>query len=176
MIGRKDPKDRFVGFRTTRFSPDQQLPEPKEGALKRCSVHPSISKQQQTHQQADMETADLVVDGTRTSGKDVREQNVTAAVAIANIVKSSLGPVGLDKMLVDDIGDVTITNDGATILKQLEVDHPAGKVLVELAGLQDQEVGDGTTSVVIIAAELLKVGRYASHNISVAALGVVPVM
>ncbi|RLN37549.1 hypothetical protein BBJ28_00015468 [Nothophytophthora sp. Chile5] len=103
-----------------------------------------------------METADLVVDGTRTSGKDVREQNVTAAVAIANIVKSSLGPVGLDKMLVDDIGDVTITNDGATILKQLEVEQPAGKVLVELAGLQDQEVGDGTTSVVIIAAELLK--------------------
>jgi T-complex protein 1 subunit alpha len=104
-----------------------------------------------------METADLVVDGTRTSGKDVREQNVTAAVAIANIVKSSLGPVGLDKMLVDDIGDVTITNDGATILKLLEVEQPAGKVLVELAGLQDQEVGDGTTSVVIIAAELLKV-------------------
>ncbi|KAJ0394859.1 hypothetical protein P43SY_002500 [Pythium insidiosum] len=103
-----------------------------------------------------MDTADLVVDGKRTSGKDVREQNVTAAVAIANIVKSSLGPVGLDKMLVDDIGDVTITNDGATILKQLEVEHPAGKVLVELAGLQDQEVGDGTTSVVIIAAELLK--------------------
>ncbi|RMX65886.1 hypothetical protein DD238_003883 [Peronospora effusa] len=103
-----------------------------------------------------METADLVVDGTRTSGKDIREQNVTAAVAIANIVKSSLGPVGLDKMLVDDIGDVTITNDGATILKQLEVEQPAGKVLVELAGLQDQEVGDGTTSVVIIAAELLK--------------------
>ncbi|CAI5713605.1 unnamed protein product [Peronospora destructor] len=103
-----------------------------------------------------METADLVVDGTRTSGKDIREQNVTAAAAIANIVKSSLGPVGLDKMLVDDIGDVTITNDGATILKQLEVEQPAGKVLVELAGLQDQEVGDGTTSVVIIAAELLK--------------------
>ena len=81
---------------------------------------------------------------------------VTAACAVANIVKSSLGPVGLDKMLVDQIGDVTITNDGATILKQLEVDHPAGKVLVELSDLQDQEVGDGTTSVVIIAAELLK--------------------
>lgn len=79
-----------------------------------------------------------------------------AAATIANIVKSSLGPVGLDKMLVDDIGDVTITNDGATILKLLEVEHPAAKVLVELADLQDQEVGDGTTSVVIIAAELLK--------------------
>lgn len=94
---------------------------------------------------------------------------VLAASSIANIVKSSLGPVGLDKMLVDDVGvlqiiflknattvkisnissqDVTITNDGATILNLLEVQHPAAKVLVELAQLQDQEVGDGTTSVV----------------------------
>lgn len=80
-----------------------------------------------------------------------------AACSIANIVKSSLGPVGLDKMLVDDIGDVTVTNDGATILKLLEVEHPAARVLVELAQLQDEEVGDGTTSVVIVAAELLKV-------------------
>lgn len=76
--------------------------------------------------------------------------------SLANIVKSSLGPQGLDKMLVDDIGDVTITNDGATILKQLEVQHPAAKVLVELSQIQDREVGDGTTSVVILAAELLK--------------------
>lgn len=82
---------------------------------------------------------------------------VMAACSIANIVKSSLGPVGLDKMLVDDIGDVTVTNDGATILRLLEVEHPAAKVLVELAQLQDEEVGDGTTSVVIVAAELLKV-------------------
>jgi T-complex protein 1 subunit alpha len=81
---------------------------------------------------------------------------VVACAALANIVKSSLGPVGLDKMLVDNIGDVTVTNDGATILKQLEVEHPAAKVLVELAELQDSEVGDGTTSVVILAAELLK--------------------
>jgi T-complex protein 1 subunit alpha len=87
-----------------------------------------------------------------------------AVVAVSNIVKSSLGPQGLDKMLVDDIGDVTITNDGkhiaylgATILKQLEVEHPAAKVLVELAQIQDKEVGDGTTSVVLLAAELLKV-------------------
>ncbi|NXB76129.1 TCPA protein, partial [Nicator chloris] len=98
----------------------------------------------------------LAVFGERSSGDTVRTQNVTAASAIANIVKSSLGPVGLDKMLVDDIGDVTITNDGATILKLLEVEHPAAKVLCELADLQDKEVGDGTTSVVIIAAELLK--------------------
>ncbi|OAY66181.1 T-complex protein 1 subunit alpha [Ananas comosus] len=94
--------------------------------------------------------------GERHSGQDVRTQNVMACQAVANIVKSSLGPVGLDKMLVDDIGDVTITNDGATILKMLEVEHPAAKVLVELAELQDREVGDGTTSVVIVAAELLK--------------------
>ncbi|PAV59929.1 hypothetical protein WR25_17389 [Diploscapter pachys] len=98
----------------------------------------------------------LALTGKRTSGQSIRTQNVTAAVAIANIVKSSLGPVGLDKMLVDDVGDVIVTNDGATILKQLEVEHPAGKVLVELAQLQDEEVGDGTTSVVIVAAELLK--------------------
>ncbi|KAM4695129.1 T-complex protein 1 subunit alpha [Discoglossus pictus] len=98
----------------------------------------------------------LAVFGERCSGEVVRSQNVMAAASIANIVKSSLGPVGLDKMLVDDIGDVTITNDGATILKLLEVEHPAAKVLCELADLQDNEVGDGTTSVVIIAAELLK--------------------
>jgi len=100
--------------------------------------------------------AQLSIKGERRTGQDVRTQNVMAASSIANIVKSSLGPVGLDKMMVDDIGDVTITNDGATILKLLEVEHPAAKVLVELAQLQDEEVGDGTTSVVIIAAELLK--------------------
>ncbi|PSN53718.1 T-complex protein 1 subunit alpha [Blattella germanica] len=98
----------------------------------------------------------LSVAGSRSSGTPVRTQNVMAACSIANIVKSSLGPVGLDKMLVDDIGDVTVTNDGATILRLLEVEHPAARVLVELAQLQDEEVGDGTTSVVIVAAELLK--------------------
>ncbi|KAG8065640.1 hypothetical protein GUJ93_ZPchr0004g39810 [Zizania palustris] len=103
------------------------------------------------------QTPDIL--GERQSGQDVRTQNVVACQAVANIVKTSLGPVGLDKMLVDDIGDVTITNDGATILRMLEVEHPAAKVLVELAELQDREVGDGTTSVVIIAAELLKRGN-----------------
>ncbi|KAK9767507.1 chaperonin-containing T-complex alpha subunit Cct1 [Basidiobolus ranarum] len=98
----------------------------------------------------------LFLGGERSTGQDVRSQNVLAASSIANIVKSSLGPVGLDKMMVDDIGDVTISNDGATILGLLEVEHPAGRVLVELAHQQDKEVGDGTTSVVIIAAELLK--------------------
>ncbi|XP_054790763.1 T-complex protein 1 subunit alpha isoform X2 [Prosopis cineraria] len=101
----------------------------------------------------------LDISGERQSGQDVRTQNVVACQAVANIVKSSLGPVAstrCDSMLVDDIGDVTITNDGATILRMLEVEHPAAKVLVELAELQDKEVGDGTTSVVIVAAELLK--------------------
>jgi T-complex protein 1 subunit alpha len=100
-------------------------------------------------------TSSLAINGTLTRGSEVRQQHVMAALSIANIVKSSLGPVGLDKMLVDEVGDVTITNDGATILKQLEVEHPAAKVLVELSNLQDQEVGDGTTSVVILASELL---------------------
>lgn len=98
----------------------------------------------------------LFLGGEKVSGDDIRNQNVMAALAVANVVKSSLGPVGLDKMLVDDIGDVTVTNDGATILSLLDVQHPAGKILVELAHQQDREVGDGTTSVVIIASELLK--------------------
>jgi len=97
-----------------------------------------------------------VINGERVSGNEIRSQNVQAAVSVSNIVRTSLGPVGLDKMMVDEVGDVTITNDGATILKLLDVEHPAAKVLVELADLQDQEIGDGTTSVVIIAAELLK--------------------
>jgi len=98
----------------------------------------------------------VAINGVRISGLDVREQYVQAAIIISNIIKSSLGPVGLDKLLVDELGDITITNDGATILKKLEVEHPAAKVLVELSALQDSEVGDGTTSVVIIASELLR--------------------
>jgi T-complex protein 1 subunit alpha len=97
--------------------------------------------------------------GEREHGQDVRSANVTAVMAVANTLRTSLGPQGLDKMLVDDIGDVTISNDGATILQQLDVEHPAGKVLVELSNLQDQEVGDGTTSVVLLAAELLSRGN-----------------
>ncbi|GLB35382.1 putative assists the folding of proteins upon ATP hydrolysis [Lyophyllum shimeji] len=94
--------------------------------------------------------------GDRVSGQDIRDQNVIAAQSIANIVKSSLGPMGLDKMLVDNIGEVTISNDGATIMSLLSVEHPAGRIFVDLAQKQDKEVGDGTTSVVIIAAELLR--------------------
>eukprot|EP00658_Telonema_sp_P-2_P046976 TRINITY_DN353_c0_g1_i4.p1 TRINITY_DN353_c0_g1~~TRINITY_DN353_c0_g1_i4.p1 ORF type:complete len:368 (+),score=126.44 TRINITY_DN353_c0_g1_i4:121-1224(+) len=100
--------------------------------------------------------ASLGISGHRTSGQAVRHANVTAALAVANMIKTSLGPLGLDKMLLDNMGDITITNDGATILQLLDVEHPAGKILVELAGLQDSEVGDGTTSVVLIASELLR--------------------
>ena len=106
----------------------------------------------------------LGITGERETGMDVRQGNVMAVQAISNIVKTSLGPQGLDKMLVDDIGDVTITNDGATILKLLEVEHPAAKVLAELAQIQDREVGDGTTTVVILASELLKRGNQLIQN------------
>ncbi|KAI5285278.1 T-complex protein 1 subunit alpha [Ascosphaera acerosa] len=98
----------------------------------------------------------LFLGGQKISGADVRDQNVAATQAIANVVKSSFGPSGLDKMMVDDIGDVTVTNDGATILSLLDVEHPAGRILVDLAQQQDKEVGDGTTSVVLIASELLR--------------------
>jgi T-complex protein 1 subunit alpha len=98
----------------------------------------------------------LFLGGQKISGSDIRDQNVQATQAIANVVKSSFGPSGLDKMMVDDIGEVTVTNDGATILSLLSVEHPAGKILVDLAQQQDREVGDGTTSVVLIAAELLR--------------------
>ncbi len=93
---------------------------------------------------------------TRTSGKDAQRNNIAAAKAIANTVKSTLGPRGMDKMLVDNIGDITITNDGVTVLKNMEVENPAAKMIVEVAKTQEEEVGDGTTTAVIIAGELLK--------------------
>ncbi|EZG67237.1 T-complex 1 subunit alpha [Gregarina niphandrodes] len=93
------------------------------------------------------------------SSKTVRQQNVQAVTALGKIMASSLGPSGLDKMLVDNLGEMLVTNDGATILKQLEVQHPAAKVLVDLSDLQDQEVGDGTTSVILLAAELIRRGQ-----------------
>ena len=102
---------------------------------------------------------EIFLPGEWTSGKEVRDMNVNAAVNLADIVRTTLGPLGLDKLLIDDLGEITVTNDGATILQKLDVVHPAAKVLVELSNLQDREVGDGTTSVVIVAAELLKVAN-----------------
>ena len=89
-------------------------------------------------------------------GKDAQKNNIAAAKLVADLVKTSLGPRGLDKMLVDPLGDVTITNDGATILKEIDVQHPAAKMMVEISKTVDNEVGDGTTSSVVIAGSLLE--------------------
>jgi thermosome len=98
----------------------------------------------------------ILKEGTeRERGRDARRNNIMAAQVVANAVKSSLGPRGMDKMLVDSFGDVTITNDGATMLKEMDVQHPAAKMMVEISKTQDDEVGDGTTSVVILAGEFL---------------------
>ncbi len=99
----------------------------------------------------------ILKEGTeREKGKGAVFNNIAAARAVADAVKSTLGPKGMDKMLVDSLGDVTITNDGVTILKEIEIEHPTAKMLVEVAKTQDDEVGDGTTSAVILAGELLK--------------------
>jgi len=99
----------------------------------------------------------ILKEGTkREKGKDAQANNINAAKVIANAVKSTLGPRGMDKMLVDSLGDVTITNDGVTILKEMDVEHPAAKMLVEVAKTQDAECGDGTTTAVVLAGEFLK--------------------
>jgi thermosome len=99
----------------------------------------------------------ILKEGTeRSRGKDAMENNISAAIVIAEAIRTSLGPRGMDKMLVDQFGDVVITNDGATILKEIDVQHPAAKMMVEVAKTQDSEVGDGTTTSVILAGELLK--------------------
>ena len=93
---------------------------------------------------------------SETKGREAQKNNIAAAKIIAEIVRTSLGPRGMDKMLVDSLGDVTITNDGATILKEIDVQHPAAKMLVEISKTTDNEVGDGTTSVVVLAGSLLE--------------------
>jgi archaeal chaperonin len=93
---------------------------------------------------------------TETKDKDAQQNNITAAKLVTQMVKTSLGPRGMDKMLVDTLGDVTITNDGATILKEIDVEHPAAKIMVEISKSVDNEVGDGTTSVVLLAGSLLE--------------------
>ena len=99
----------------------------------------------------------ILREGTeRSKGKGTQSNNIAAARAIADAVRSALGPKGMDKMLVDSMGEVTITNDGVTILKEIEVEHPAAKMMIEVAKTQDDEVGDGTTSAVILAGDLLK--------------------
>ena len=91
----------------------------------------------------------------RSRGREAQHSNIMAAKVVAESVRSALGPKGMDKMLVDSFGDVTITSDGRTILDEMDVQHPAAKMLVEVAKAQDNEVGDGTTTAVILAGELL---------------------
>ena len=98
----------------------------------------------------------ILRDTRREEGREAMSNNIMAARAVANVVRSTLGPKGMDKLLVDSIGDVTITNDGVTILKEMDVQHPAAKMLIEAAKTQDKDVGDGTTTVAILAGELLK--------------------
>jgi thermosome len=95
----------------------------------------------------------------RKQGKDAQRNNIAAAIAVTEAVRTTLGPKGMDKMLVDSLGDVTITNDGATILDTIDVEHPAAKMIVEVAKTQDDKVGDGTTTSVIIAGELLNLAQ-----------------
>lgn len=102
----------------------------------------------------------------RVLGRDAMRVNIAIGYAVANIVKTTLGPKGMDKMLVSDLGDIVITNDGATILEEMNVDHPAAKLMVEVAKTQDKEVGDGTTTSVVIAGNLLrKAGELLDQNI-----------
>jgi archaeal chaperonin len=109
----------------------------------------------------------ILKEGTkRERGKGAQSNNIMAARAISDAVKSTLGPKGMDKMLVDSMGDVVVTNDGATILKEIDVEHPAAKMIVEVAKSQDEECGDGTTSAVVLTGELLKyAGELLDQNI-----------
>jgi thermosome len=109
----------------------------------------------------------VLKEGTgRTTGREAQKNNIMAAKIVAEAVKTTLGPCGMDKMLVTSFGDVAITNDGATIMKELDVQHPAAKMLVEVAKAQDNEVGDGTTTAVVLAGELLaKAERLLDQNV-----------
>ncbi|MHA1793343.1 MAG: TCP-1/cpn60 chaperonin family protein, partial [Promethearchaeota archaeon] len=102
----------------------------------------------------------VLKEGTeRKTGKDAQKNNIIAAITVSEVIKSTLGPKGLDKLMVDSLGDVTITNDGATILDEMDVSHPTAKMMVQLAKSQDDKVGDGTTSSVILAGTLLKIAQ-----------------
>jgi thermosome len=102
----------------------------------------------------------ILPEGTiRTTGKDALRNNIAAAKALGETIRTTLGPKGMDKMLVDSLGDITITNDGVTILEEMEIEHPAAKMLVEVAKTLNQEAGDGTTSSVVLASELLRLAE-----------------
>ena len=108
----------------------------------------------------------LKEDTKRSRGSEARKSNMMAAQIVAEVLKTTLGPRGMDKMLIDSLGDITITSDGATVLDQIDVQHPAAKMIIEIAKTQDKEVGDGTTTSVVLAGELLKkAGELLDQNI-----------
>jgi len=105
----------------------------------------------------DIQPIFIMPEGTqRSTGRNAQRNNIMAAKLVAETVRTTLGPKGMDKMIVDSLGDVTITNDGVTILEEMQIEHPAAKMLVEIAKTQEDEVGDGTTTAVVLAGELLK--------------------
>ncbi len=105
----------------------------------------------------DIQPIFILPEGTqRSTGKNAQRNNIMAAKLVAETVRTTLGPMGMDKMLVDSLGDIIITNDGVTILEEMQVEHPAAKMLIEVAKTQEEEIGDGTTTVVVLAGELLK--------------------
>ncbi|MFB6147744.1 MAG: TCP-1/cpn60 chaperonin family protein, partial [Candidatus Nanohaloarchaea archaeon] len=95
-------------------------------------------------------------DAQRQTGEDAQENNIDACKTVSKAVRTTLGPKGMDKMMVDSVGDIVVTNDGVTILEEMDLEHPAAKMMVEVAQTQDEEVGDGTTTAVVLAGELLK--------------------
>ena len=99
----------------------------------------------------------ILPEGTqRTQGKSAHKSNIMAARLVGETVRTTLGPKGMDKMIVDSMGEITVTNDGVTILEEMQIEHPAAKMIVEIAKTQENEVGDGTTTAVVLAGELLK--------------------
>ncbi len=105
----------------------------------------------------DVQPIFILPEGTqRSSGKQAQRTNIMAAKLVAETVRTTLGPKGMDKMIVDGMGDVTVTNDGVTILEEIQIEHPSAKMIVEVAKTQEDEVGDGTTTAVVLAGELLK--------------------
>jgi chaperonin GroEL (HSP60 family) len=98
----------------------------------------------------------VLPEGTLRPWKDAQHNNIAAAKAVADAVRTTLGPKGMDKMLVDNMGDIVITNDGVTILEEMQIEHPAAKMLVEVSKTQNEEVGDGTTTAAVLAGEFLK--------------------
>jgi len=105
----------------------------------------------------DVQPIFILPEGTqRSTGKNAQRNNIMAAKLVAETVRTTLGPMGMDKMLVDSMGDIIVTNDGVTILEEMQVEHPAAKMIIEVAKTQEEEIGDGTTTAVVIAGELLK--------------------